>query len=545
MIKFILPPLCLLIGLNNIFAQNRVFPKFKESDPLWMNTVVNRNYEFDPTSSADSLGSHSFIQMKEVGDYIYSLFRTSDPEPNRPPNGYIINKTNKLTGEVIWTDVNTVFNGSPGSLYAQHIFIRDDNNVEIIADRKINFINENTRYYPFSYRRVYNHLTGEVLSTDYDKNNKAILGANNTFKYARYHKVLDDSIYLAHYNGTLSINDTVFQTLRVGLLNGAMDEARDTVAILYDSDVPLGFDFHFTNDNYSWTLNDSTIAWLSTHFAHDLSVNTNKARLFLVDIRDIKNIFVRKKIILDDILFLQEIPRTYTNLTVKDDQIFITNGNYIFSDNKLEYNILHLDNEGEVIRYYKDIKRDGLHYTYTIPVKITDSLTYFIGTKPILTQHDLFTLDKAGKYNLVTTISTKDDKPGEYFKILENSCLLTDNNIFIYGGAYDEVNPIKFTILIHGFELNSLIKGFNVHAHDFDTQDGTIGLYPNPTKGIVNIPRSISVDKISIYGLNGLEINNIMISNNQFNAESLPNGIYIIKLWNDNKFLTYKLVKVE
>lgn len=538
---------CIFIPLHLVFTQNRVFPKFKESDPLWMNIVINKNFKYDPSSSQDSLGSHSFIQMKEVGDYIYSLFWTSDPEPPRPPNGYILNKTNKITGEVIWTDVNTVFNGSPGSLYAQHIFVRDDNNVEIIADRKINFINEHTRYYPFSYRRVYDHNTGNVLGTYYDKNNKATLGANNTFKYARYHKILDDSIYLAHFNGILQIKDTFFQTFRVGLLNGKMDEAKDTIAILYDSDVPLGFDFHQTNDNYSWTLNDSTIVWLSTHLAHDLSVNTNKARLFLIDIKDINNIFIRKKIILDDILFLQKTPRTYTNLIIKGEEIFIENGNYIFNDNSVKYNILHIDKEGEVIRFYRDVKRNGLPYNYTIPIKITDSLTYFIGSNPIVTQHDdIFTLDKSGKYNLVTTISTKNDQPEENFRIAENSCLLTENDIFIYGGSYNEVNPTKFTVLMYGFELNSLITGFHTSIDDIVVQNVTNEkIYPNPTTGIVKIKNLNSSAHVDIININGQIVKSITTINNEVDISDLFPGIYIFDIRSNQFRERYKVIKVE
>jgi hypothetical protein len=549
--KSYLTSIFFFITLQTICGQARIIPKYVEADPIWLNKVVNDNYPSSPSSSEDSLGSHIFIDMIEIENFIYTLFYTSDPEPNRPPNGYIISKTHKLTGQVMWTDVNTPFTGSPGSLFAQNIRIRNDQNIEIIADRKVDFNSGNIKYYPLSYRRVYDHESGQILGTYNDKEDKATLGSNNTFKYAKYHCVQEDSIYLAHYSGILLRNDTYYQTLRIGQLNGKMDKTQDTIAILFDRDVPLGFGFHQAADKYSWTLNDSTIVWYTTYYSNDTMVYKNKARLLFIDIKDLKNIHIRKKLILEDKLDIRNgLFRTKSNLTLKNDQIFITNENYYEETKDYQHNILHLDADGNELGHYKGLKRNGLPYNFISVLKTTDSLTYFIGVR-VFTEHqnDLFTIDRLGQYNLVTTITTKDDKPEHYFAIRENSCLLTKEDFLIYGGAYNQRNPIKYTILMQGFELKSLIEGTMVGADDINQNEcPCVEVFPNPTNDLAELrfdsPFSGQIMITDIQGttLFSTKINSELTT--QLDLSAYPKGLYFIGFFSGSNKESIRPIKL-
>lgn len=544
--KYIFTLVYLFFGLTLVFGQERILPNFKESKTVWLNKIINKNFPFDPSSSKDSFGSHSFIDMLEVDDCIYTLFWTSDPEANRPPNGYILNKTNKQTGDVIWSDVNTPFNGSPGSLFAYNISLRSDDKIEIVANRKVDFNDGSSyRYYPLSYRRVYNQNTGEIVGTYYDKEDKASLGKKGTFKYAHYHCVEEDSIYLAYYNDIVVNNGSAFQNLRFGLLNGAMDIAEDTVVSIFDPDVRLGFGFHQIFSNFSMRLNDSTVIWLSTHLAHDQTNNKNKVRLFFIDVKEPSNIYVRKKVVLDDKLFIQKIPQTTTYLYVRNNEIFIMNYNLLLNPQKIEFNILHLDDNGNEIGFYKELNRDGIPYINILPIKTTDSLSYFVATKPNQNQNDLFTINRSAQYKLLTTITTKEDKPEHYFQILENSCLLTEENTLIYGGAYNERNPTRNTVLMHGFDLNALITGYT-NVEDLPREDHQLlKIYPNPTYNYITISGLDSPATVYLCDVNGSSIKQVEKVSSQMDLSDIPHGIYFLRIVTNDKTEIHKIIVVK
>ena len=543
--KYFFTLIHLFISLFLVMGQERILPEFKEAEPLWVNKIINKNYPYSPSSSADSCDSHSYIDMLEAGDFVYSLFYTFDPEANRPPNGYILNKTNKQTGEIVWSDVNTPINGAPGSLFAYDIRLRSDNNIEIVADRKVDFNDGSSfRYYPLSYRRVYDQFNGEILSTNYDKANVASLGNNGTFKYAHYHCVKEDSIYLAYYNDIVVKNDSAFQNLKFGMLNGTMDYAEDTVASIFDRDVRLGLGFHQNFSNHSMNLNDSTVVWLSASISNDLSVNTNKVRLFFIDVKDPKNIFIRRKVILDDKLFIQKLPRTTTYLYVRNNDVFIMNSNLLLNPQTIEHNIIHMDANGNEIGIYEKLNNKGIPYIYILPVKATDSLAYFIGTKPNKTQNDLFTIDRLGHVKVLTTLTTKNDEPENYFQILENSCLLTNEDVFIYGGAYNERNPVKNTILMHGFDLHSLINGYTRVEDVLIENNEMLEIFPNPANNYVIIKGLKSAVTAFIFDLNGSIVKKIENAKEQIEISELNSGVYFLQILTGENRKTYKVFKL-
>ena len=72
-----------------------------------------------------------------------------------------------------------------------------------------------------------------------------------------------------------------------------------------------------------------------------------------------------------------------------------------------------------------------------------------------------------------------------------------------------------------------------------------IYIYPNPSKKIIKIVSDeISENSfISIYDINGKKIISQKIDNNNIDISSLPTGIYLLKLYNDEQILTTRLIK--
>jgi Secretion system C-terminal sorting domain len=72
----------------------------------------------------------------------------------------------------------------------------------------------------------------------------------------------------------------------------------------------------------------------------------------------------------------------------------------------------------------------------------------------------------------------------------------------------------------------------------------TFKIYPNPTSlGFVNISsRSQTVMKVKVFDILGKQVINETITNNRLNVSSLNTGVYIMRVSQDNAFITKKLV---
>lgn len=73
----------------------------------------------------------------------------------------------------------------------------------------------------------------------------------------------------------------------------------------------------------------------------------------------------------------------------------------------------------------------------------------------------------------------------------------------------------------------------------------SIGLYPNPSNGIITIknPENIIFDKINILDLSGKVIYEDDKSNLEINLEKLTSGLYILKLSSEGKVIQKKFIK--
>jgi hypothetical protein len=71
----------------------------------------------------------------------------------------------------------------------------------------------------------------------------------------------------------------------------------------------------------------------------------------------------------------------------------------------------------------------------------------------------------------------------------------------------------------------------------------SVGIYPNPTNGILYIKADSAVESVNIINMIGQKIN-IQFLNNQINMQDLPNGIYIVELKLKNgQSLSKKIIK--
>lgn len=71
-----------------------------------------------------------------------------------------------------------------------------------------------------------------------------------------------------------------------------------------------------------------------------------------------------------------------------------------------------------------------------------------------------------------------------------------------------------------------------------------INLYPNPTNGIINIPSQFAINKIVIYDLSGKVLFEKALQTSTVDIQNLTSGMYLIKLFAEDKNYQAKFVKM-
>ena len=105
---------------------------------------------------------------------------------------------------------------------------------------------------------------------------------------------------------------------------------------------------------------------------------------------------------------------------------------------------------------------------------------------------------------------------------------------------------------LYKLRMKVLQPGFNINWIEFDYIEGSMGLnsseeyyfdiYPNPTSDYLNISNIHTDFKVQVYSLLGSKL--LEYSNaTRINVESLNNGVYLIKIINQNR--TYSKVFIK
>ena len=114
--------------------------------------------------------------------------------------------------------------------------------------------------------------------------------------------------------------------------------------------------------------------------------------------------------------------------------------------------------------------------------------------------------------------------------------------------TYDESgNRIKKEIVLSSTR-SLLSEDDEQEAYTEEIQSHQITIYPNPTKGLLNV-KIAGLDKIngqiSIYNMGGRLINqsDLSSSNQTFGLSDQPNGIYIMQIKLEDKVSSWKIIK--
>lgn len=110
-----------------------------------------------------------------------------------------------------------------------------------------------------------------------------------------------------------------------------------------------------------------------------------------------------------------------------------------------------------------------------------------------------------------------------------------------YSLEYDETSMAW--IVITDDTPGDLAQGPVLSTKNFDTIAG-LSLYPNPVTGnVLNITSAANLDmNVAIFDVLGKQVINTKVTNNTVNVSNLNAGVYIVKVTEDGKTATRKLV---
>lgn len=120
------------------------------------------------------------------------------------------------------------------------------------------------------------------------------------------------------------------------------------------------------------------------------------------------------------------------------------------------------------------------------------------------------------------------------------------------GGSEHPIHIINFcndfTSEIACLEINNEeILGQNCQKLEtsiYSVNDFNLKIYPNPTYSEIIIDTDENITNFEIYDLTGKQIINGIIERNLINVNNLKNGIYILKLRNNEKYVNLKFIKI-
>lgn len=103
------------------------------------------------------------------------------------------------------------------------------------------------------------------------------------------------------------------------------------------------------------------------------------------------------------------------------------------------------------------------------------------------------------------------------------------------GGKYLYVgtiiaNPSAGAPRGQGSAVRCIKTGSALGTSDIIRNKETVGIYPNPTSGILNIKADSLIESVSVINMVGQKLNNIQVSDSQINISGLSDGIYIVEL---------------
>ena len=204
---------------------------------------------------------------------------------------------------------------------------------------------------------------------------------------------------------------------------------------------------------------------------------------------------------------------------------------------------------GEYLHYSINFENLGTFYAENVVVRCEiDPLQYDINTLQVMnTSHPSYTRITGNTVefvfeNILLAEAAGNPPVGGHgdvlFKIKTKNNLVTNDTVLQKAGIYFDYN---FPVVTNDAETT-----FATLNNPSFEQDNTIKIYPNPTKGTINITSNFNIQTIELYDIQGRVLETHLEESATATTIDISNkskGIYFLKIKSDNGIKVEKIVK--
>lgn len=144
--------------------------------------------------------------------------------------------------------------------------------------------------------------------------------------------------------------------------------------------------------------------------------------------------------------------------------------------------------------------------------------------------------------NNLTNLKLKNFKSEQYVNFSGNpnlAYICCDPEQLVYIRNQALLNGNYDTVVDSECSSQNLFLG----TDEVSNNDSKISLFPNPVKDYISIETKAVIDAISIYDINGRQINSFEKIANKIDVSAIEKGVYFLKATTNNEFQTLKFIK--
>ncbi|MEZ4909155.1 MAG: hypothetical protein R2771_16270 [Saprospiraceae bacterium] len=215
--------------------------EFVEATPIWVHTIEDTT--FVPEQGQPYWTKYSSLwvnNMKRNNDYLYILSNSEEGGAILDNWGFVLDKIDIRTGELIWKHQNTKYIGGEQDYYNE-INIRNDGNLELVGVERYgtesNYCFSCGAYFSNSIRKVIDANDGKLLKSYHAED--SICSSHIPSGYFKHFPLIEDSLYLNAYTIGEDTGEISFPLYDYGSTFHLLDKNLDkiqTSRILFEFD---------------------------------------------------------------------------------------------------------------------------------------------------------------------------------------------------------------------------------------------------------------------------------------------------------------------
>jgi len=549
--KFHLIFFSLLICSTFLHSQNEtIHLDFVENEPVWRHVFSDTTFE--EISGQPYWTKHSsldFHVIERQGDDLYTLASSRTPRQFQDLYGFVLEKIDIHSGEVLWKHHNTQYNGGNQDFY-KRIHFTEDGDLDLIGVEPYQMDDEggNWRlgaYNSQSIRKIISPQRGEETNVFRDSNK--IYKFKIPSLYFNQFSILPDSLYLT---ATMEIENSgppgepnynygpTFQLRNKNL------EVIDSVRFQFDFEDLDVFSIH--QGPFMRRLNDNTIVALAYRDRYDSWENKGQ-QLMWIDLSDPYDIKKERILDLKDLVPNSKESFFSLGFTCLNNTIFLSHRHPNFDLEKNAAYILWLSEMGEVKTFIDDPYFEDHLYQHTDLFYASENYAYLYAFPSYTGRmgYDIIKIEE-GVDTIEYTSSITVTNPGVEFAITAYD--VYDDGYVVFGGLVQGTGQKEKTSdQLFCFRAEDLGMDLDLTSNVENRPGEELKVYPNPFSNriILDCTNCKRDGYIRILTANGIEISSQKWtgSKKQIDLGSQPNGLYIIQFFdNDQNFLDAKKI---